>query len=169
MFFFNPGIFEAHLRKTMARKQINTRTPEKYEYAYLLFMKKVSQDDICKRVGITAPTLRSWKESGSWEQKRAARTISLDDLLHKALQRVNEILDSKEEFSADAFAKAVKQLKELKTANTIDDDIYTFMAFQEFLIQKRNEYNIADSFIKMVTQYQDIYIQHRLGNGKLQV
>ena len=153
----------------MARKEVKTRTPEKYEYAYLLFMKRVSQEDICTKVGVTAPTLRSWKESGGWEEKRAARTISLDDLLHKALKRVNEILDTKEAFSADAFAKAVKQLKELKTANTIDDDIYCFMAFQDFLIQKRAEYDISDSFIKMATKYQDIYIQFKLGHGKLQV
>jgi len=150
----------------MARK-VKTRTPEKCEYAYLLFMQKMSQEDICKRVGITAPTLKSWKDSGGWEQKRAARTISLDDLLHKALQRVNDILDNKQEFSADAFAKAVKQLKELKTSNTIDDDIYCFISFQDFLIQHRSEYDIADSFIKMVTKFQDIYIQFKLGNGKL--
>lgn len=150
----------------MARKEVKTRTPEKCEYAYLLFMQKMSQEDICKRVGITAPTLKSWKDSGGWEQKRAARTISLDDLLHKALQRVNDILDEKKDFSADAFAKAVKQLKELKTSNTIDDDIYCFMSFQDFLIQRRSEYDITDTFIKMVTKFQDIYIQFKLGNGK---
>ena len=151
----------------MALKKVRSRNPEKEEYAYLLFMQRVSQEDICKRVGVTAPTLKSWKDSGAWEDKRASRTISLADLMQKALKRVNEILDSKEPFNADSFAKAVKQLKELKTTNTIDDDIYCFMAFQDFLIQKRSEYDITDSFIKMVTKFQDIFIQFRLGNGKL--
>jgi len=153
--------------KTMAHHQVKSRNPEKEEYAYLLFMQRVSQEDICKRVGITAPTLKSWKDSGSWGDKRASRTISLDDLMQKALKRVNEILDSEEPFNADSFAKAVKQLKELKTSNTIDDDIYCFMSFQDFLIRKRGEYDITDSFIKMVTKFQDIFIQFRLGNGKL--
>jgi hypothetical protein len=148
-------------------KRINTRSPEKYEYAYLLFMQTIPAQDICERVGVSAPTLKSWKDSGGWESKRASRTISMDDLMQKALQRINDLLDKKEDFSADAFAKAVKQLKELKTSNTVDDDINCFMTFQDFLIQKRSEYDITDSFIKLVTKFQDIFIQFRLGNGKL--
>jgi len=146
----------------------SVRNPEKYEYAYLLFMQKVQQDDICKRVGVSPPTLLQWKRSGGWEGKRAARTISLDDLMQKALQRVNDLLDKEENFNADSFAKAVKQLKELKTSSTIDDDISSFMSFQDFMIQQRSNYrDLTDDFIKMVTKYQDIYIQFRLGNGKL--
>jgi len=149
------------------KAKVNSRSPEKFEYAYLLFMQGAQAQDICARVGITHPTLASWKNSGGWMEKRASRTISLDDLMQKALRRISEILDKEEGFSADAFAKAVKQLKELKTSNTVDDDINTFMTFQDFLIQKRSEYNIEDSFIKTVTKYQDIFIQFRLGNGKL--
>jgi len=150
------------------KKRIASRTPEKYEYAYLLFMQQTMGQDICARVGISAPTLKSWKDDGGWEQKRASRTISLDDLMQKALVRINDILDSEEAFNADAFAKAVKQLKELKSSNTIDDDINCFMSFQDFLIQQRNIYkDVNDEFIKKVAKYQDIYIQFRLGNGKL--
>ena len=65
----------------MALKKVRSRNPEKEEYAYLLFMQRATQEDICKRVGVTAPTLKSWKDSGSWEDKRASRTISLDDLI----------------------------------------------------------------------------------------
>lgn len=150
------------------KKAVRTRNPEKYEYAYLLFMQNVPQQDICTRVGVSYPTLKTWKDSGGWDSKRAARTISLDDLLQKALKRVSEILENNENFSADAFAKAVKQLKELKTANTVDDDIYCFMAFQDFLIQER-AYNkdLTDAFIKQVTKFQDRFIQFRLGHGQL--
>ncbi|MEI6683438.1 MAG: hypothetical protein WCO44_12450 [Bacteroidota bacterium] len=132
-------------------------------------MQQVQAQDICARVGISAPTLKSWKDDGGWEQKRASRTISLDDLMQKALARINEMLDSQEVFSADSFAKAVKQLKELKSSNTIDDDINTFMSFQDFIVQQRNIYrDITDEFIKSLVKYQDIYIQFRLCNGKLQ-
>lgn len=156
------------MKENKSKSVVKTRTPEKFEYAYLLFMQSVQQDDICKRVGISAPTLKSWKDSGGWEEKRAARTISLDDLMQKALQRINEMLESKEAFSADAFAKAVKQLKELKASNTIDDDIYCFMAFGDFLIRQRQQYKeLSDEFIKTVTRFQDLFIQYRLGNGNL--
>lgn len=150
------------------KKKVKTRSPEKYEYAYLLFMQSVSQEEICSRVGVSPPTLRTWKESGTWEAKRAARTISLDDLMQKALKRVSELLDAEDAFNADSFAKAVKQLKELKSSNTVDDDIYCFMSFQDYLIQQRQAYKeISDDFIKQVTRFQDLFIQYRLGNGKL--
>jgi len=156
-------------KSRVVARRVQSRTPEKVEYAYLLFMQRVSQEDICKRVGISSPTLRSWKDSGGWEEKRACRTISLDDLMQKALVRINAMLDDNITFSADAFAKAVKQLKELKTANTIDDDINSFMSFQDFMIQQRmNHLDLTDEFIKAVVKFQDIYIQFRLGNGKLQ-
>ena len=151
-----------------AGSRIKTRSPEKYEYAYLLFMQMVQSQDICTRAGISAPTLNSWKKSGGWEGKRASRTISLDDLMQKALRRISDMLDNETNFSADAFAKAVKQLKELKTSNTVDDDINCFMSFQDFLIRQRAIYReLTDEFIKGITKYQDIYIQYRLGNGKL--
>jgi transcriptional regulator with XRE-family HTH domain len=150
------------------KASVKPRNPAKYEYAFMLFMQKVSQEEICKRVGVSNPTLKTWKEEGGWEGKRAARTISLDDLLQKALQRVNEILDSKEAFNADAFSKAVKQLKEFKNGSTVDDDINTFMSFQDWMIQQRVNYReISDDLIKTITKFQDIYIQFRLGNGSL--
>jgi hypothetical protein len=154
--------------KTVSRRKVTTpRDPAKYEYAYMLFMQQVTQDDICNRVGVSPPTLKKWKDSGNWEAKRASRTISLDDLMQKALKKINDILDNNE-FNADAFAKAVKQLKELKTKNTVDDEINVFMSFQDFLIQQRAFYkDITDDFIKQVVKYQDYYIQFRLGHGKL--
>lgn len=149
--------------------RVQPRDPEKYEYAYLLYMQGVQQVDICNRIRITAPTLQSWKESGGWEQKRASRTISIDDLVQKSLKMISDMLDNKEQFSADAFAKAVSQLKTLKTHNTVDDDINTFMDFQDFLIRERaNNEKVTDDFIKLITRLQDSYIQYRLGNGKFQ-
>ena len=151
------------------QKQVKARNPEAYEYAYMLFMQGVAQNEICNRVKISAPTLQSWKESGNWESKRATRTISIDDLVQKSLRVISDMLDNRANFSADAFAKAVAQLKTLKTHNTVDDDINTFMDFQDYLMRERtNNREITDDFIKLATRLQDNYIQYRLGNGKLQ-
>lgn len=149
-------------------KQVQARNPEKYEYAYLLFMQGVQQNDICKRVEISAPTLQNWKESGGWGNKRATRSISIDDLMQKTLQKISAILDKEgDEFSADAFAKAVNQLKSLKNTRTVDDEIATFMAFQDYLISERASYKeITDSFIKSVVKLQDSYILKHKGRGK---
>lgn len=152
----------------MKKKQVQARNPEKYEYAYLLFMQGVSQQDICTRVEVSAPTLQSWKESGGWEAKRATRTISIDDLMQKTLKKISDLLDKEgDEFSADSFAKAVNQLKTLKSTQTVDDEIAVFMSFQDYLIAERANYKeITDNFIKSVVKLQDSYILKRKGNGK---
>lgn len=150
------------------KQQVQARNQEAFEYAYLLFMQGVSQKDICGRANVSAPTLQSWIESGGWREKRATRTISIDDLMQKTLKRISEMLDKEgDEFQADAFAKAVAQLKSLKSTQTVDDEIATFMAFQDFLIAERANYkDITDQFIKAVVRLQDSYILKRKSHGK---
>lgn len=144
------------------KSTVTPRDQSKYDYAFLLYMQRVTQQDICERVVITAPTLQSWKESGAWEAKRAARTISLDDLLQKAMKKIDEMLDTPN-LNADSFAKAVQQLKVLKKNNTVDDDINSLTSFSDFIIERRlTEPDITDEFIKLVTRLQDTYIQNRL-------
>jgi len=150
-----------------SKKKLQPRDPEKFEYAYLLFMQGVSQKEICERVKISSPTLQGYKESGGWDTKRASRTISIDDLVQKSLKKISDMLDA-QDFNADSFAKAVSQLKTLKTHNTVDDDINTFMDFQDYIIRERSSNkDVTDELIKCITSLQDNYIQYRLGgNGK---
>lgn len=152
-------------KKETVKKEIAIRNPEKYEYAFLLFMQKVPQKEICDKVEITPATLLKWKESGGWESKRAARTISVDNLISKTLQRIDELLDDPS-FNPDAFSKAVKQLKALKQGASLDDKILTLMAFGDWLIEEMAiDKNITDEFIKSVTTYQDKYVLKQLRNG----
>lgn len=134
------------------------------EYAYILFMQRIQQKDIAERVGVTEKTVSKWKIEGNWEAKRAAKTISMNELIVKALGKINELLDD-EKFNADAFAKAVAQLKTLKVSNTVDDEIMCFMSFQTFLMEYRHLENIDEVFIKQLVKLQDTYIQKRMGNG----
>lgn len=134
------------------------------EYAYILFMQRVSQKEIAQRVGVSEQAIVRWKKAGNWEAKRAAKTISMDELIVKALGKINDLLDSSD-FNADSFAKAVAQLKTLKTSNTVDDEIVCFMNFQTFLMERRQQDKIEETFIKQLTRLQDGYIQKRLGNG----
>lgn len=150
--------------RATAKAKTEGNKEAKKEHAYYLFMSKIPQKEIAQRVGVTEKTVTKWKEEGGWEAKRAAKTISMDELVTKALGKINELLDS-EDFNADAFAKAVAQLKSLKTSNTVDDEIMTFMSFQNFLIQNRNAEGLTEDFIKQVVRQQDNYIQIRLGNG----
>lgn len=134
------------------------------EYAYMLYMQGVSQKDIAERTGITEKTISTWKQDGQWEAKRAAKEIDINQLVGKALMRINEILDSKESFNADSFAKAVAQLKNLKQGNTVDDEVMCFMDFQNYIMQNRAALQVDEAFIKKLTKLQDSYVQWRLGN-----
>lgn len=147
------------------KKEMAIRNPEKYEYAFLLFMQKMSQKDICTKVDITPATMIKWKESGGWEEKRAVRSISIDTLITKTLQKINDLLDN-EDFNADSFSKAVNQLKNLKQGASIDDKILVLMNFGDWLIEEMpTDKEITEVFIKQVTAYQDKYILKQLRNG----
>lgn len=145
---------------------VSAKNAEKYEYAYLLFMQKVPQKDICERVGTSAVTLSKWKKDGGWEEKRAAKIISVDELVGKTLKRINDLLESPE-FNADSFAKAVNQLKALKGSATVNDVIDCFTYFSQWIVEQRALYpdQLTDAFIKNITYWQDQYVQYRLGNG----
>ena len=90
---------------------IRVKDPQKYEYAYLLYMQKVPQKEIAERVGVSQQTLVKWKEDGGWGLKRAARTVSRDQIINKTLMKINEMLDSEEGFNGDEFAKLASQLE----------------------------------------------------------
>lgn len=134
------------------------------EYAYFLYMAKVPQKDIASRVGVTEKTITAWKEADGWEVKRASKAISMDQLVNKALIKINALLDE-EKFDADAFSKAVAQLKSLKTGLTPDDFINCLMEYQNFLIEHRISEGITEGFIKQNTKLQDQFIQLRIGKG----
>jgi len=138
------------------------RDPEKYEYAYLLYMKQVSQKEIAQRVGTSPQTLSKWAADDGWAEKRAAKAISIDELIIKLLRKINDLLDD-EKFNADALAKAVKQLKELKQGTYVNDDINVFTQFGDWMLeQMAKDKDIDAAFLKKLTYYQDQYIQHRI-------
>lgn len=152
------------MAKKTVKKTASRGNEAKREYAYFLYMAKTPQKDIATRVGVTEKTITRWKEEDGWEIKRAAKNISMDVLISKALKRINELLDE-EKFDADAFSKSVAQLKTLKTGITVDDEIMALLAFQNFLIENRLLEDITEELIQQIVKLQDIYIQIRLGNG----
>lgn len=153
-----------HMAKETKPSKKNTKTKDgSREYAFMLFMQRVSQNDIAERVGRSVQTISQWKKDDNWEAKRASKTISMDELIVKALGKINTML-SEDDFNADAFAKAVAQLKTLKQRNTVDDEIMCFMDFQNYIIERRHIEGVTEEFIKKLTKLQDTFIQFRMGN-----
>lgn len=130
----------------------------KHEYAELLYMKGLSQKMICEKVSITPATILKWKKDGQWEAKRAARAVSVDELISKALIKINDILDG-DNFSADQFAKAVAPLKQLQSRVTPDDKVTTLMDFGDWVISQIGiEQNLTGELAQQITTLQDAYI-----------
>ena len=82
------------------------------------------------------------------------------------MMRINDMLDDREGFNADAFSKAVSQLKELKGGYSLDDVVDVLMKFGDWLIEtSANDKGITPEFIQRLTAYQDQYIKMRINNG----
>ena len=145
---------------------IRVKDPQKYEYAYLLYMQKVPQKEIAERVGVSQQTLVKWKEDGGWGLKRAARTVSRDQIINKTLMKINEMLDSEEGFNSDEFAKLASQLEKIKSGYTLDDVADILTKFGDWIIeQSASDKAITTGFVQQLTKYQDKYLLMRMNNG----
>lgn len=139
------------------------RDREKYEFAERLYMQQVAQKEIAERVGVSVVTLTKWKERGQWEAKRAAKNISTDTLIAKAMARMNEMLDAGNDFNADAFSKVARQVKELQRGATVDDIINVLTDFGEWVIrQAATKKGVNRDFVQLLTTLQDEYMQAKL-------
>lgn len=145
---------------------IRVKDPQKYEYAYLLYMQKVPQKEIAERVGVSQQTLVKWKEDGGWEYKRVAKTVSRDNIINKVLLRLNEMLDNADEFNADEFSKAANQLSKLKQGCTVDDIADILTKFGDWVIeQSATDKSITTGLVQQLTRLQDKYLLNRINNG----
>ena len=115
---------------------IRVKDPQKYEYAYLLYMQRVPQKEIADRVGVSQQTLSKWKDDGGWELKRVARTVSRDQIINKTLMKINELLDNEEDFNGDEFAKLSSQLEKIKGGYTMDDVLVHDATTQNFVMHQ---------------------------------
>ena len=94
------------------------------------------------------------------------QTVSRDQIINKVLLRINEMLDSEEEFNADEFSKAANQLSKLKQGCTIDDIADILTRFGDWVIeQSASDKTITTEFVQQLTQLQDKYLLNRINNG----
>lgn len=153
-------------RKETRKTGIRVKDPQKYEYAYLLYMQRVPQKEIAERVGVSQQTLTKWKDEGGWELKRVAKTVSRDQIINKTLMKINELLDSEEGFNGDEFAKLTSQLEKIKGGYTMDDVADILTKFGDWLIeQSASDKAITTEFVQLLTRYQDKYLLTRINNG----
>lgn len=145
---------------------IKVKDPQKYEYAYLLYMQRVPQKEIAERVGVSQQTLVKWKDDGGWEFKRVAKSVSRDQIINKTLIKINELLDKDEDFNGDEFSKLASQLEKIKEGYTANDVVDILSKFGDYMIaQSATDKAITTEFVQLLTRYQDKYILNLINNG----
>ena len=108
------------------KKSIRVKDPDKYEYAYLLYMQKVPQKDIADRVGVSQQTVVKWKDDGGWELKRVSKTVSRDSMVDE----YSSIFDSAVSPSISKGVESGVIPDEMK--RRLDDDVYLFSGFKTY-------------------------------------
>lgn len=132
---------------------------DKIEVAGNLYSQGKSIKDIANIIGMSEKTVRNWSKRHQWNVIRGAKMVSIDNIVQKALVKIDSMLDN-EEFNADAFSKAVAQLKKLKPdQRSIDDYIVAFEGFGNFIHDEaQNDKEITKAFYQKVTSLQSKYI-----------
>lgn len=92
--------------------------------------------------------------------------MSRDQIINKTLLKINELLDSEEDFNGDEFAKLSSQLEKIKGGYTMDDVADILTKFGDYIIeQSASDKAITTEFVQLLTKYQDKYLLMRINNG----
>lgn len=139
----------------------------KKEIAFLFFMQNMQQQEICERAGVSAPTLKRWKDKDNWEARRAAANITRGELVNKVLMAIGKLLDENTDKVdpnlADKLAKFSSTIESLDKKNNVVNDIETFMNFNRYLqAMLQHDKSLNVDFIKRVNAYQDAFITERM-------
>lgn len=157
---------------TTKKKPPRVQDEAKYEHAFLLFMQGIKQKEICKRVGISEPTLCAWVKDGGWREKRAAKTITRQDLVNKLLKKIDDLLEESEgdeevKGLEDKLSKLGAMVEKLDKQANVVDAIDVFMSFNAWLINRQTiDRTITDEILKLINKLQDLFVNERLGSGK---
>lgn len=152
-------------KEAKLKKSFRTNHPQKYEYAFMLYLQQIPQKEICERVGVTEKTVSEWKQKGQWDIKRTSKMMSTEDTFNRLLLRINELINQ-EKFSPDELSKLVSSMKAFKKDTTIDDTINVFMKYQNWLIQNKHLYPdmVNEAFLKNLAYLQNEFVKYIMGN-----
>ena len=141
---------------------------QKKRWAFSLFLQGEPLDSIQATVGIGSDnTLRKWVQDGKWEELRAAKLLTRDQLVNSLLTAAKEIIDKAQKEGnlaqvADSLVKITASIEKLEP-NSVVDSIGVFSVFSRWLLQRRaTDKEVTMEFIKKVNQYQNAFIQEKL-------
>ncbi|HLO59049.1 MAG TPA: hypothetical protein VK179_09925 [Bacteroidales bacterium] len=134
------------------------------EIAFMLYMSSVTSKEIADRVGVSEQSVSKWVNDGLWKEKRAAKTITRQELINKTLNQINDLLSDKDAMTqdsgvADKLSKLVAIIEKLDKKNSPVQVMDVFIDFVQWL-QKQSitDKLVTVDLIKQINRYQDSYI-----------
>ena len=146
---------------------------DKYEYAQMLFDKRVAQKEIAGKVGISEATLSRWIKDGDWRERRAAQSVNRSTIINSILARIDKALDEEGGQANKDIINLSKAVRQLDKEITVVDVIDTFIAFgrwlethdetaEEIAAMLTGKGDVRDAFNKCVNTLQDRFVNDRI-------
>ena len=154
--------FALHIIKRLTMEKDNSLN--KKSIAQSLYLDgNYTQEEIAEKVGTTRQTIARWAEKGKWQEIKASKTITPEQIISQwsyQIVEINNNISSRppgERFAttqeADALAKIAGAIKKLESDIGVPDCVSVAMRFLSWLrpidIDKAKEFNnLFDAFIK---------------------
>jgi DNA-binding XRE family transcriptional regulator len=142
---------------------------ELQEWAKQLYMQKVSQGEIAKKVGVSEVTISKWKAAGKWDEMRKSLLLTKQDMiasLYAELEQLQMSIKAKEGYKvadskeADIRRKLIVDINDLEKGFNIADLVSIAREFIDFV--REIDKDIASDCMAMM----DRFIVHTLDKQK---
>ena len=141
-----------------------TKNIDKRDIARSLYVNgSYTQEEIAQKVGVTRQTVSRWIATDSWDDQKAALTITPQQILaglNRQIVEINNSISQREEgqrfasvAEADTLAKLAAAIKKIESDAGIADIVDVGIRFTNWLreldLEKAKEFNeLLDAFIK---------------------
>jgi transposase len=141
------------------------------EYAKMLYIQRLTNKEIAERLVVSEKTIGRWVVDGKWEQYRKSITTTKKNqivMLYNQLDHLNSEIEQRDKkigtnSEVDSIRKLTASIKALEVELSLGETIEALTQFINF--SKPLDFEFA----KKSTEYADIYIQHILAKGNLNI
>jgi hypothetical protein len=158
----------------MAKKSEDLKV--KKELARMLFFNGDSQKMIHEKTGVSATSINTWVKKEGWAAIRAAKNISRVEIVNKNLRLINNLLEELDKSGnmlekagsiVDKICKLASTIEKIDKKSNVVTEMEAFTAFDNWLVSCMSiDPELTPDFIKKVNQYQNIFIEKHLQEGR---
>lgn len=135
---------------------------QKQSLAKILFLQGMPCKEIAEKVGVSANSVSKWAATGSWQEERAARTITRPQLVLKMLQELDKKL-ADGDWKPQDVAMVASAISKLDKQTNVVTVIEVFTKYQGWLAKRAEmDPDLDADFLKKTYHYQDKFINEQM-------